>query len=934
VRQALNALGIDEARAADIGRRVFKIGMTWPLDAEGVRHFAEGLEEILVVEEKRQVIEYQLKEQLYNWREDVRPRVVGKYDEKGEWELPAHDWQLPAAGELSPALIARVIAKRIARFHTSERIKGRLEFLAQKEASLKQRHSSMLRIPHFCSGCPHNTSTKLPEGSRALAGIGCHYMALWMRPDQTQTFTQMGGEGTPWIGQAPFTETKHVFANIGDGTYAHSGLLAIRQAVAAKVPITYKILFNDAVAMTGGQPVDGTLTVPQIVRQVSAEGVEQIVVVTDEPEKYKGDSGLPSGIPVHHRRDLDSVQRDLREYVGVSVLVYDQTCAAEKRRRRKRKAYPDPAKRVVINDRVCENCGDCSAKSNCMSVVSVETEFGRKRDIDQSSCNKDYSCVEGFCPSFVTIEGGNLRKGKALEPAGGMGSEGGLASTGGLGAAEAPAAAKAAASGADGPALDLPEPTIPSVAQPYGILVTGVGGTGVVTIGALLGTAAAFEDKGALVLDMAGLAQKGGPVWSHIRIAGRQEQLHASRIATGEANLVVGCDVVVAASDDSLQKMRSGFTSAVINSDFTITSDFVRTFAAQARTGDVVHVRDPQFPLTEMEELIADAVGPGRANFVPATRLATALMGDSIATNLFMIGYAYQKRLIPLSADSILKAIEKNGVAVAMNKGSFLWGRRAALDLAAVQAVATPPEALPQSRRLSSTLDELIARRVDDLKSYQSARYARRYSKLVHRVRNIEAERMPGQSALTTAVARYYYKLLAYKDEYEVARLYTETNFLERVNAAFEGDFKLVLHLAPPLWAKRDPLTGEARKQAYGPWVFSAFKTLARMRWLRGSPIDPFRYSEDRRLDHRLITEYEKLIAELTGALESGNHNTAVELASLPEAIRGYGHIRKRHVRHAKEREAELLDQFRGGERRKEGGARLPDAKSRVVMAG
>ena len=426
VRQALDALGIDEGRAAEIGLRVYKIGMTWPLDAEGVRHFAEGLEEILVVEEKRQFLEYQLKEQLYNWREDVRPRVIGKYDDKGEWELPVHDWQLPAAGELSPAIIARVIAKRIARFHTSERIRQELEFLAAKEELLRRHHTSILRLPHYCSGCPHNTSTKVPEGSRALAGIGCHYMALWIYPNATQTFSQMGGEGVAWIGQAPFTTTPHVFANLGDGTYAHSGLLAIRQAVAAKVPITYKILFNDAVAMTGGQQVDGTLTVPQIVRQVSAEGVERIVVVTDDPDKYRGETGLPSGVPVRHRRELDATQRELRQYAGVSVLVYDQTCAAEKRRRRKRGTYPDPAKRVVINDRVCEGCGDCSAKSNCMSVVPIETEFGRKREIDQSSCNKDYSCVEGFCPSFVTVEGGKLRKGRALEPAGGMGSVGGF----------------------------------------------------------------------------------------------------------------------------------------------------------------------------------------------------------------------------------------------------------------------------------------------------------------------------------------------------------------------------------------------------------------------------------------------------------------------------------------------------------------------------
>jgi indolepyruvate ferredoxin oxidoreductase len=946
VRQALDSLGIDEALAAEIGLRVYKVAMTWPLDAEGVRHFARGLEEILVVEEKRQVVEYQLKEQLYNWRDDVRPRVIGKYDEKGEWELPVHDWLLPAAGELSPAIIARVIAQRIGRFHTSERIKERLDFLAAKEESLKARRPDILRVPHFCSGCPHNTSTKVPEGSRALAGIGCSYMALWIHPEATQTFTQMGGEGVPWVGQAPFTNTPHIFANIGDGTYAHSGLLAIRQAVAAKVPMTYKILYNDAVAMTGGQPVDGTLTVPQVVRQVSGEGVERIVVVTDEPGKYQGKNALPSGVPVRHRRDLDQVQRELREYRGVSVLVYDQTCAAEKRRRRKRGTYPDPAKRVVINDRVCEGCGDCSEKSTCMSVVPIETEFGRKREIDQSSCNKDYSCVEGFCPSFVTVEGGRLRKGRALEPVGGMGSIGGMASVEGQGGqaptpieeldvAEAPNAARQAAPGRSQPADHLPEPEIVAADRPYGILVTGVGGTGVVTIGALLGTAASLENKGVTVLDMAGLAQKGGPVWSHIRIAATQEQLFASRIAAGEANLVVACDIVVASAEESLQKMRAGFSRAVVNSDFSVTSDFVRTFAAQAATGDVIHVRDPKFPLSEMEELISEAVGPGRADFVPATRLATSLMGDSIAANLFMVGYAYQKGLIPVSAASILKAIQMNGVAVDMNQGSFNWGRRAARDLAAVESAAVPLESVPESRRLSTTLNEIISRRVDDLTTYQNARYAQRYAALLQRVREAETKTAPGNSELTEAVARYYYKLMAYKDEYEVARLYTETKFLDRVNATFEGDFKLVFHMAPPIWSKRDRSSGELRKQAYGPWVLRTFKSLARMRRFRNTPLDPFRYSEDRKLHLRLLAEYEQVVNELIGALSPSNHQTAVAIAAIPEAIRGYGHIRKRHAEHAKRREAQLLQRFRGQrESKDEKGAEVPDPRPRVVMAG
>ena len=899
VRQALDALGIDEAVAAEIGLRVLKVGMVWPLDAVGVRSFAEGLEEILVVEEKRQLIEYQLKEQLYNWRENVRPRVVGKFDEQGEWDRPGGaEWQLPAAGELSPSMIARVIARRIAPFHASPRIEERLAFLEAKDRALAQPHAAMQRTPHYCSGCPHNTSTKVPEGSRALAGIGCHYMATWLNPEQTQTFSQMGGEGVAWVGQAPFTETRHVFANLGDGTYSHSGLLAIRQAVSAKAVMTYKILFNDAVAMTGGQPVEGTLTVGQVVAQVLAEGVGRVAVVTDDPSRHA--RGLPPGTPVHHRRDLDAVQRDLREHAGVSVLVYDQTCAAEKRRRRKRGTMADPARRVVINDRVCENCGDCSAKSNCMSVVPVETEFGRKREIDQSSCNKDFSCLEGFCPSFVTVEGGKLRRGKASQPT------------------------RDLAAGA------LPEPPVIAAGTPYGILVTGVGGAGVVTIGALLGTAAALEGKAVSTLDMAGLAQKGGPVWTHVRIAPRPDQLFASRIATGEADLVLGCDAVVTVADETLSKMRPGGTRALVNSDFAITSDFVRAFAAQSRSGDTAAVRDPLFPIGDMERQIAEAAG-GAAEFVPATRLATALLGDSIATNLFMVGYASQKGLLPVSPASILHAVELNGAAVAMNQAAFLWGRKAALDLAAVAAVATP--AATPSRKLSATLDEVIERRVAELTAYGGAALARRYAAFVRQVREAEAARAPGRSELAEAVARNLYKLAAPKDEYEVARLYADTGFAERVKEMFEGDTRLVFNLAPPLLARRDKLTGEARKRAFGPWVLPAFRVLARLRVLRGTPLDVFGYTAERRADRRLLAEYQATMLTVVGRLHPSNHAAAVELASVPDGIRGYGHVRARHLVHAERRAERLLQAYLGlPAPPPESGPRKVDAP--VVMAG
>jgi indolepyruvate ferredoxin oxidoreductase len=871
VLQAMSDLGIDEKLAAEIGIRLCKVGMPWPLEPNGVREFAKGLDEILVVEEKRQLIEYQMKEQLYNWRDDVRPRVIGKYDEHGEWEVHRSEWLLPAAGELTPAMIAKVIARRIGKFYTSNIIEARLKFLEAKESALASPRARIARIPYFCSGCPHNTSTRVPEGSQAMAGIGCHYMAIWIRPEQTMTFTQMGGEGAPWIGIQPFTETKHMFANIGDGTYFHSGLLSIRAAVGANVNLTYKILYNDAVAMTGGQPVDGPLTVPLITKQVAAEGVKKIVVVTDEPEKYPAGADFAPGVTVHHRDDLDSVQRELRETPGVSVLVYDQTCAAEKRRRRKRGKFPDPAKRVVINDLVCEGCGDCSVKSNCLSVVPVETEFGRKRAIDQSSCNKDYSCVKGFCPSFVTVEGGQLRKRRAaVDPHPG------------------PLPGES----------ELPRPTLPTLDRPYGILVTGVGGTGVVTIGALLGMAAHIEGKGVAVLDMAGLAQKGGSVYSHIRIARRPEEIHAVRIAAGEAKVVLGCDMIVAASDEAIAKMQSGLTRAVINGDVAPTGGFTKD-------------PDLQIPTASMADAIRDACGAEAVDFVDASEIATALLGDSIATNLFMMGYAWQKGLIPLTEASIVQAIELNGAAVESNKAAFAWGRRAAVDVEAVKRAAGPSEAKRESHRLSESLDEAIARRRAFLADYQDETYARRYTEFVERVRAAERSKAPDSTALTDAVARNLFKLMAYKDEYEVARLYTASDFLDSVKAQFEGDYELKLHLAPPLWAKKDPATGELRKGTYGPWMLRAMGLLARFKGLRGTALDPFGYSEERRTERRLPDEYRKVVEELLQSLDAARLPLAVEIASVPSHIRGFGHVKMRNLEQARALEAGLLRRWR-----------------------
>ena len=876
-RQALDDLGIDEQVAAEIGIRLYKIGMTWPLEAEGVRQFAQGLDEILVVEEKRQILEYQIKEELYNWRDDVRPRVVGKFDDTGEWSGSHREghgnWLLPATYELNPAQIARAIAARISRYFSGhpveQRVRARIAYLEAKEATLNissQPDPQRDRIPHFCSGCPHNTSTKLPEGSRGLAGIGCHYMVTWM-DRESSIFTHMGGEGVTWVGQAPFTSERHVFANLGDGTYFHSGLLAIRASVAAKVNITYKVLFNDAVAMTGGQEFDGPLDVAMISRQLAAENVRPIIVVTDEPDKYAADTRWAEGITIRHRSELDAVQRELREVSGVSAMIYDQTCASEKRRRRKRNAYPDPAKRAVINEAVCEGCGDCSVQSNCLSVEPLETELGRKRQINQSSCNKDFSCVTGFCPSFVTVEGGRLKR---------------------------PARA-AADVGADTTAL--PHPPLTPLAAPYGIVVTGIGGTGVITIGQILAMAAHLEGRACSVLDMSGLAQKGGPVTSHVRLADHGEHLHSTRVGTGAADLVIGCDVIVTANRDALSRMGEGRTRAAVNSTQTPTAAFVRN-------------PDWQFPQASAEGRIADACGRDNLALIDAGQIATALLGDAIATNMFMLGYAWQKGWVPLSEAALLRAIELNAQQVELNRQAFAWGRLAAHDMAGVLARAGRNGTRAQVIEFKRTpsVDELTARRVALLSAYQDAAYARRYSDFVAQVRAAEAAL--GEAGkplkLTQAVALYLYKLMAYKDEYEVARLYTDGAFQAKVAAMFEGDIQLKFHLAPPLLAKRDA-QGHLVKRQYGPWMMRAFGVLARLRFLRGSLFDPFGHTEERRQERALVEHYRATISALLGKLDAGNLAQVVAVARIPEEIRGYGHVKQRHLLAARQKEADLL---------------------------
>src|SRR5215208_5962921 len=744
VRQALDELGIDEVRCNELGLRLYKIGCPWPIGRQNLMDFAAGLELIIVVEEKRSLIEVQVREELYGSAN--QPVCIGKQDERG-------NWLFPVKGALDPNEIAICIGERLLARDHNEVLAGRVARLKDAQRALADTPDIAQRTPYFCSGCPHNSSTIVPEGMRAYAGIGCHYMVQWMDRD-TSGYTQMGGEGANWIGEAPFSSRPHVFQNIGDGTYNHSGYLAIRAAIAADVNITYKILFNDAVAMTGGQANDGGLTVPQIARQVAAEGAKRVVVVTDEPWKYSRSEDWPNGLTIHHRDELVAVQRELASIPGVTALIYDQTCAAEKRRRRKRGKFPDPDKRVIINELVCEGCGDCGVKSNCVSVQPLETEWGRKRTIDQSSCNKDFSCVKGFCPSFVTVHGAQLKKGTGVAQ--------------------------------DQEVMALPEPAHPKFGRTYNIIVTGVGGTGIVTIGGILGMAAHLEGKGVGVIDMAGLAQKGGAVYSHMRIAERPEDIHAIRVAAGGADLVLGGDIVVAGNKKVLSAVKPG-TAMVIN-----TSEFM--------PGDFTRNADFSLPTERLKRAISGAAGQDHTHFIDASRLATALFGSSLGANIFMVGFAYQLGALPLSAESIEQAIALNGEAVPMNLAAFHWGRRAALDLEAVESIArAAPETRDENRELSQSFEEMVARRVKFLTAYQSRRYAKRYRKWAQKAKDVESERVPSKSGLAEAVARYLFKLMAYKDEYEVARLYTDGTFRKQLANDLGGEkLRFELKLAPP----------------------------------------------------------------------------------------------------------------------------------------
>ncbi|WP_288580052.1 indolepyruvate ferredoxin oxidoreductase family protein [uncultured Methylobacterium sp.] len=855
VRQAMDDLGLDEVKANDMGLRLYKVACPWPLSRRELAEFADGLDLVMVVEEKRSLIEVQLREELYGSAK--QPVCIGKRDEAGHWLFPVK-------GALDPNDIAVALGERLLRYHRNDDLAGRVARLKGAQERLAQTADIAARVPHFCAGCPHNSSTKVPDGMRAYAGIGCHYMAQWM-DRETDGFTQMGGEGANWIGENAFSKRGHVFQNLGDGTYNHSGSLALRWAVDTGTTITYKILFNDAVAMTGGQPHEGGLTVDRIAAQVRAEGVERIALVTDEPDKYPSTVSWPHGLTIHHRDELDAVQRELATVPGVSVMIYDQTCASEKRRRRKRNAYPDPDKRVIINELVCEGCGDCSVQSNCVAVQPVETEFGRKRRIDQSSCNKDFSCVKGFCPSFVTVHGAKPRS----KPAG------------------VPVATDAS------PDAGIPEPAIPAIDGTYNLIVTGVGGTGVVTVGAILGMAAHLEGKGLGMIDMAGLAQKGGAVFSHVRLANHQEDIHAIRVGAGAADLVLGCDLVVSGNRKVLSAIAKGRTHLVVNT-------------AEVMPGEFTRRPDFSLPAERIKRAIREAAGSEHADFTDATSLAVSLLGNALAANMFMLGYAWQRGRVPLSRDAILKAIELNREAVAMNRAAFAWGRRAAAFPETMRAVEAPaPDLAPD-------LDGVIAKRVAFLTAYQDAAYADRYAKAVSAVRAREAAIVPGQSALTDAAARSLFRLMAYKDEYEVARLYTDGSFQAQVQRTFEGEnLRYEFHLAPPLLARRDPATGRPRKMTFGPWMMTAFGMLARMKRLRGTALDPFGYTRERREERRLVQDFEALLTEIARDLTPANHAAAVGLAGLPQRIRGYGPVKARNLEAVRAEEAALLARFR-----------------------
>jgi indolepyruvate ferredoxin oxidoreductase len=855
--EAFARLNIDPARARELGLSLYKIALAWPVEPEGLIAFAEGLDEIFVIEEKRGFVEDQIKQILYHMPAQRRPRVTGKTDETG---VPL----LPEFGDLSQLIVARALLARLKTTSDdlADDLLERLTLLETKSRPPEQK-GVIARTPFFCAGCPHNTSTKVPDGSSAGGGIGCHTMALSQPERRTTTFSQMGGEGVQWVGASPFVEQEHLFQNLGDGTYQHSGLLAIRAAVTAGTNITFKILYNDAVAMTGGQPPEGKPSPARIAQELMAEGLERVFLLSDKPERWTN-AGVPLDVAIRHRDEMDLVQRELRGVPGVTAIIYEQTCAAELRRRRKRGETPDPDHRLFINSRVCEACGDCEVQSNCIAVEPVETEYGRKRRINQNVCNKDFSCVKGFCPSFVEVEGVALKKPDAAA----------------LKRQEATLFAR------------LPEPQIPLLGESYNVYVAGIGGTGVLTLGALLAVAAHIEGKASSVLDFSGLSQKNGAVTSQVRLAASPEMLHAGAIGPGETDLLLGADMVVSSARDALTKLSPEMSTVVLNLD-------------EVPTAAAVLDRDAPFPARAMQGAVAKRAA--RTLTLRTGPLAQALFGDTVTANTMLLGFAWQKGLIPLSSQSLLRAIALNGVAVETNTRAFTWGRALAHDQAAVETLAG---LRPPGTDLPKSLDELIARRVADLTAYQDSAYAERYRRLVETARSAEKGWGASDLLFTEAVATFGYKLMAYKDEYEVARLYTDGAFDAELRAQVSRADRVSLWLAPPIFAKLDPATGRPKKKKYGRTMLTMLRWLARFKFLRGTALDPFGGTEERKTERRLIGDYERLIARLVAEASLPTRDIAIALVRVPDEIRGYGVIKNAAIVKAEARKAKLLQDF------------------------
>ena len=843
VLEAFQAMNITLDEAAAMGISIYKVGMPWPLEPQGLRAFAAGLETLMVIEHKRALIEPQARAALYDLPAHARPTIVGKFNEQG-------DRLMEDTGSLTVAAIALDLYSRLPAGPARERASAYLDRVSAAGVAAISLASDQQRKPFFCSGCPHNTSTRVPDGSRALAGIGCHYMAGFNDP-MTDLNTHMGGEGLTWVGASPFTTEKHVFQNLGDGTYNHSGSLAIRGAIAAKANITYKLLFNDAVAMTGGQTAESGFTPAQITRQLAAEGVTKTVIVVDEMERYEGVNDLAPGVQVFPRKELNKVQEELRETPGVTVLLYDQTCATEKRRRRKRGLMPKATTRVFINPLVCEGCGDCSKKSNCVSVEPLNTEFGRKRAINQSTCNQDYSCVDGFCPSFITLDGAENPQGKKM------------------------------------PALTADSTPLPEFEPVDGvrrILFTGIGGTGVTTVASILAMAAHVDGRSASVVDMTGLAQKGGSVFSHVKIGETETTIVGGRVPAASADVLIACDLLVAASPEALALFSKQKTVAFGNADFSPTADFVTN-------------RDVRYDTAGMARRIRGATRDYQA--CPSQALSLHKLGDEIYANMIMLGFAWQKGVIPVSSRAMYRAIKLNGVDADANMQAFEVGRKAAVDEAfkgLPEDVTPTPETMP--------LDELIAHRTAELVGYQNQAYADRYTRRIEQVRAAE-QGVGGADALTRAVATNLYKLMAYKDEYEVARLYTDGRFAQERNKAFKGGKTKIL-LSPPLIAPKGP-DGKPKKIEFSGWMLeTAFPIMARMKGLRGGPLDIFGRTEERRMERGLIADYEAGLAKLLAGLDAERLALATKIAAVPQAIRGFGYIKEASVKTAKADEAKL----------------------------